>query len=85
MPRRINIHSAGEVDSTNNPMERNLNRKKFFIIFEALIGVVFILCYWVFEIGMIFSLLACLPVAGFSIYLLINTPKTDGDKADRVN
>jgi hypothetical protein len=67
---------------TNQSMESALDNKKSFIILEGLIGIVFILCYWVFEVGMILSLVACLPIAVFSVYVLVSAPKGDETKTD---
>ncbi len=66
-------------------MEGKLDRKKALIVYEFLIGLVFILCYWIFDVGMLFSLIACAPIAVFSIYLLISTSKGEDSNTDQVN
>jgi hypothetical protein len=74
------VPSSGDKAVMDHQMEGKLDRKKFFIVCEVVIGLVFILCYWIFDIGMLFSLIACLPIVFFSIYLLANPSKGGEDK-----
>ncbi len=49
---------------------------KTFILSEIIIVTVYITCYWGLELGTALSLVACLPVAIISVYLLIQEAKT---------
>ncbi len=62
-----------------------MNNKKLFIACELLIATVFIVCYWGFGLDTLFSLLVCLPVAAFSIYLLISRSKAETDPTDHTH
>ncbi len=51
-----------------------MDRKKLFIMSEAVIVSVYIICYWGFDAGLFLSLVACVPIAAISIYLLVRNP-----------